>query len=676
MAHFCKCCLETHLPKILVADDNSNIQKMVTLAFKGEGIDVVAVGNGEAAVKKTIEIVPDLVLADIFMPVRSGYEVCEFLKQDPRFSHIPVVLLAGAFDPFDEREAQRVGADGVLKKPFVPPDPLVTLVKGLLAKSAEKLVAVAVPVQSVSAQSSATTPEASASSAPAFVPSTFVPPPFVPTPVPSSLDASVKEDEYPEDDVELGTTAPPMRDFSIPAAVPDSVHQGGADAFGSMLDTSPLGTMNPMLHKLGKPEAEEAIGEDRDIEPASAHTAFEGFSPWRASASSAGVVEEEETSTQPAPERAAEQENQFMPSSKELMGRVWEIDPTLVDKSPEETVIDPRDEISPLTQSIQHVTSVRQEAAAAVETPAVEESGGPAAEENDTNSKAADWRSAFAQIPEAAAQIVEKPALSMAPWKMSTPPAENFQSDRLSEAASFAEVSSVGEVEGVAEVESVTDDSSAPEVEATAGVTTEFAADEQQETSGQIETASGATTEAEDSTSAEESSSPASDVVEPAIAHAESFDAPPTEVAEPAAAHLEDQPESFSAQEHEYSEDEHHSTVERNASAVEESPSHSASENVETSDWIAELPAHLSPEDTTTIARSVVEQLAPSAVESIATSFPVPMGTQTDPRVVEDIVARVVERMQPQILEIITREVLRPVVEALVRRQLEQKLPE
>jgi hypothetical protein len=68
--------------------------------------------------------------------------------------------------------------------------------------------------------------------------------------------------------------------------------------------------------------------------------------------------------------------------------------------------------------------------------------------------------------------------------------------------------------------------------------------------------------------------------------------------------------------------------------------------------------------------------LAPSAVESVATSFPVPIGAAADPRVVEDIVARVVERMQPQILEIITREVLRPVVEAIVRRQLEQQLPE
>ncbi len=659
------------MPKILVADDNSNIQKMVTLAFKGEGIDVVAVGNGEAAVKKTIEIVPDLVLADIFMPVRSGYEVCEFLKQDPRFSHIPVVLLAGAFDPFDEREAQRVGADGVLKKPFVPPDPLVTLVKSLLAKNAEKLVAVAVPVQSVSAQSSATTPEASVISAPVFVP-----PPFVPTPVPSSPDRSVQADEYPEDDVELGTTAPPMRDFSIPTGLPESAHQGGADAFGSMLDTSPLGTMNPMLHKLGKPETEEAIGEDRDIEPASAHTAFEGFSPWRASASSAGVVEDEETTTQPAQQPATEEENQFMPSPKDLMGRVWEIDPSLDDKSPEETVVEKRDEISPLTHSMQHVTSVREEAEAAAETPAVEESNEPVEPESDTNTKATDWRSAFAQVPEEAAQIVEAPALSMAPWKMSTPPAENFQSDRLADAASFAEVSSVAEIESIADNSSTAEISSAPEIEPAAETVTEFVAAEQPETIGQIETASGATTEAEDFTSAEERSSQDSDVVEPAIAHAESFDAHPTEIAEPAAAHLEDQPESFSAQEHEYSEDEHHSAVEHHASAVEESPSHPASENVETSDWIAALPAHLSPEDTTTLARSVVEQLAPSAVESIATSFPVPMGTQTDPRVVEDIVARVVERMQPQILEIITREVLRPVVEALVRRQLEQKLPE
>jgi CheY-like chemotaxis protein len=121
--------------KILVADDNSNIQKMVGLALKDQGIDVVAVGNGEAAVRKISDIRPDLVLADVFMPVRNGYEVCQYVKSDPSLAHIPVILLVGAFDPLDEQEAQRVGADGVLKKPFVPPEPLISMVKSALQRA-------------------------------------------------------------------------------------------------------------------------------------------------------------------------------------------------------------------------------------------------------------------------------------------------------------------------------------------------------------------------------------------------------------------------------------------------------------------------------------------------------------------------------------------------------------
>ncbi|HXM94256.1 MAG TPA: response regulator [Candidatus Dormibacteraeota bacterium] len=123
------------MAKILVADDNSNIQRMVGLALKDQGIEVTAVGNGEAAVRKISEIHPDLVLADVFMPVRNGYEVCQYVKEDPTLKHIPVILLVGAFDPLDEQEAQRVGADGVLKKPFVPPDPLIAMVKSSLARA-------------------------------------------------------------------------------------------------------------------------------------------------------------------------------------------------------------------------------------------------------------------------------------------------------------------------------------------------------------------------------------------------------------------------------------------------------------------------------------------------------------------------------------------------------------
>jgi CheY-like chemotaxis protein len=133
--------------RILVADDNSNIQKMVGLALKDQGIDVVAVGNGEAAVRKISDIRPDLVLADVFMPVRNGYEVCQYVKSDSTLAHIPVILLVGAFDPLDEQEAQRVGADGVLKKPFVPPDPLISMVKSALARAGVSIGGAAPPPQ-------------------------------------------------------------------------------------------------------------------------------------------------------------------------------------------------------------------------------------------------------------------------------------------------------------------------------------------------------------------------------------------------------------------------------------------------------------------------------------------------------------------------------------------------
>src|SRR5260370_23201174 len=90
--------------RILVADDNSNIQKMVGLALKDQGIDVVAVGNGEAALRKISDLRPDLVLADVLMPVRNGNEVCQYANSHPALSHIPLILLVGSFDTFGRQE--------------------------------------------------------------------------------------------------------------------------------------------------------------------------------------------------------------------------------------------------------------------------------------------------------------------------------------------------------------------------------------------------------------------------------------------------------------------------------------------------------------------------------------------------------------------------------------------
>lgn len=104
--------------RILLADDSITIQKVVNLTFADEGVEVVAVNNGDLAERRLPEVNPDLVLADIFMPGKNGYELCEAIKGNSQFRHVPVVLLVGAFEPFDQAEATRVGADAHLTKPF------------------------------------------------------------------------------------------------------------------------------------------------------------------------------------------------------------------------------------------------------------------------------------------------------------------------------------------------------------------------------------------------------------------------------------------------------------------------------------------------------------------------------------------------------------------------------
>jgi len=83
------------------------VQKVVDLTFADEGIQVIAVSDGEQAIARLDTFLPDIVLADVFMPKVNGYEVCDYVKRHDRLSHIPVMLLVGSFEPFDEAEARR-----------------------------------------------------------------------------------------------------------------------------------------------------------------------------------------------------------------------------------------------------------------------------------------------------------------------------------------------------------------------------------------------------------------------------------------------------------------------------------------------------------------------------------------------------------------------------------------
>ncbi len=107
------------MPKtLLLADDSVTIQKVVGITFANEDVELLTVDNGVDALARARERRPDLVLADVGMPGMDGYELCAALKADPELSTIPVMLLTGTFEGFDEDRMAEVRADGHISKPF------------------------------------------------------------------------------------------------------------------------------------------------------------------------------------------------------------------------------------------------------------------------------------------------------------------------------------------------------------------------------------------------------------------------------------------------------------------------------------------------------------------------------------------------------------------------------
>jgi CheY-like chemotaxis protein len=120
---------------LLLADDSVTIQRVIDLTFADEDIRVAAVSDGDEAVRRILADRPDIVLADVNLPARDGYQLSAFVKDDPALQHIPVLLLTGAFEPFDQARLRAVRCDGVLSKPF-DPQVLITRVKELLGHQA------------------------------------------------------------------------------------------------------------------------------------------------------------------------------------------------------------------------------------------------------------------------------------------------------------------------------------------------------------------------------------------------------------------------------------------------------------------------------------------------------------------------------------------------------------
>jgi DNA-binding response OmpR family regulator len=121
--------------KLLLAEDSLTIRKLFELAFARSDVAVTAVDNGRDAVRLAGEILPDLVVADVTLPEKSGYDVAAELHAAEKTSDIPVLILSGSLIPLDEQKFRSCRASGVLFKPFESQE-LMEKVEGLIRRGA------------------------------------------------------------------------------------------------------------------------------------------------------------------------------------------------------------------------------------------------------------------------------------------------------------------------------------------------------------------------------------------------------------------------------------------------------------------------------------------------------------------------------------------------------------
>ncbi len=118
-------------PTVFFIDDSATMREVIKVAFRRENMQVVACHDAASAFALIEQNAPDVVITDVIMPDKDGYEVCQFIKQHPRFSRTPVILMSGVVNKSVADKAFAVKADELVRKPFQPQD-LIARVKHLL----------------------------------------------------------------------------------------------------------------------------------------------------------------------------------------------------------------------------------------------------------------------------------------------------------------------------------------------------------------------------------------------------------------------------------------------------------------------------------------------------------------------------------------------------------------
>jgi CheY-like chemotaxis protein len=131
-------------PTVFFIDDSATMREVIKIAFRRENIEVVACHDGDAAITQMQQQHPDVVISDVIMPGKDGYEVCQLIKRTPGFGDTPVVLMSGVVNRNVAEKAFAVKADELIRKPFQPQD-LIARVKQLLQNKKNATAAVAPP---------------------------------------------------------------------------------------------------------------------------------------------------------------------------------------------------------------------------------------------------------------------------------------------------------------------------------------------------------------------------------------------------------------------------------------------------------------------------------------------------------------------------------------------------
>jgi CheY-like chemotaxis protein/predicted regulator of Ras-like GTPase activity (Roadblock/LC7/MglB family) len=121
------------MTRVLVVDDSISVRKALERILAPQQLSVIAAESGEKALSLMPEANVDLIIADVVMPGMTGFELCQTLKNDPNYQHIPIMLISGIVNASVENQARQSGAVGVVKKPFTPDD-LFPKIKQAMAK--------------------------------------------------------------------------------------------------------------------------------------------------------------------------------------------------------------------------------------------------------------------------------------------------------------------------------------------------------------------------------------------------------------------------------------------------------------------------------------------------------------------------------------------------------------